>query len=447
MGKSGFGKTVGGAAVAALVVVALGGFARAARAQDELPAPVQGTVTVDEAVRLSLAKNHDLRSIQEAISVAAGQRDQALQRYLPSLRSQIAFRRDWDELGSFTPSGFVSSRDVNFSSNQLSQTIVDWAAIKSIQSANRNKSAAEFDYTAARNDLVLATKQQYYALVRAQLLATVADSALVLAQQELRRVQSLFELGMVARGDVLKAEVRVSESQLDVIRNHGFETLERARLAAIIGQSPTDDLRADPNPPRGPVVVDSSAVFQEAIANRPDLQASYQAWRSAEAAVGAAKAGYYPTLTGTINRSYASTTGIDWNDSTRTENVGALVLNIPIFESIWGQKGRVQESRARANQAQYAYDRRRLDVEVEVREAIQIARSANEGLVVATSGLESAEEDLKLSQEKYNVGSGTILELIDAQVALQRARSNLVTAVTEARIAEARLTRVRGQTF
>ena len=66
---------------------------------------------------------------------------------------------------------------------------------------------------------------------------------------------------------------------------------------------------------------------------------------------------------------------------------------------------------------------------------------------VATNGLKSAEEDLKLSQEKYNVGSGTILELIDAQVALQRARSNQVQALTEARVADALVARVRGQRF
>lgn len=82
-----------------------------------------------------------------------------------------------------------------------------------------------------------------------------------------------------------------------------------------------------------------------------------------------------------------------------------------------------------------------------MREAISNARQSNEGLVVAQDQVASAEEDLKLSQEKYNVGSGTILELIDAQVALQRARSNFVQALTQVRTAEANLERVRGRTY
>ena len=99
---------------------------------------------------------------------------------------------------------------------------------------------------------------------------------------------------------------------------------------------------------------------------------------------------------------------------------------------------------ARAEQARYAYERLRLDIGVELRGAINTARQANEGLTVAKTGLESAEEDLKLSQEKYNVGSGTILELLDAQVNLQRSRQQYVVALTAARIAEAQIERARG---
>jgi outer membrane protein TolC len=449
MGKSAFRRGRIGAALAgftAAAVLTLGGIIGTAHAKDELPPPAVGVLAVDDAVRLSLAKNYDLHSVEEAIRIAAGQRDQALQGYIPSLSARVDYTRSFDNNVIFSGGVVVPVNPNNYRTNfTLSQTILDWQAIKNIQSANRNKEASEYDYRSARNDLVLATKQQYYALVRAQLLETVADSALVLSQQELRRVQSLFELGMVAKGDVLKAEVRVSESQLDKIRNGGNAVLERARLAAMIGQSPTDDLHADTqNVGRDPVPVDSAAVFQEAVANRPDLHAIQQSWQAAEAAVGAAQAGWYPTLRGALNFQRSDSTLRFTGDRSRA---GQVSLDFPLFQTPWSTKGQVQESQARAEQARYAYEKKRLDVEVEVREAVQIARSANEGLLVAQSGLESAEEDLKLSQEKYNVGSGTILELIDAQVALQRSRSNLVQAVTEARVAEARLTRVRGTQF
>jgi outer membrane protein TolC len=119
-------------------------------------------------------------------------------------------------------------------------------------------------------------------------------------------------------------------------------------------------------------------------------------------------------------------------------------LNFPLFDGVVGNKGEAQTAEARAEQARYAYERLRLDIGVELRGAINTARQANEGLEVAKRGLESSEEDLKLSQEKYNVGSGTILDLLDAQVNLQRSRQQYVVALTAARIAEAQIERARG---
>jgi outer membrane protein TolC len=72
-------------------------------------------------------------------------------------------------------------------------------------------------------------------------------------------------------------------------------------------------------------------------------------------------------------------------------------------------------------------------------------REAVESDRLARSTMASATENLKLIQEKYNVGSSTILDLIDAQVQLQRAASDVVSALAAIRVAEAQLNRVRGR--
>ncbi len=429
----------------AALVVALLAFSAGAPAFAQGDDALRGVVTAEEAVRRALERNHDILSARENIESAAGRRNQAVQRYLPSLGAGIDYRRSIDNRVNF---GSGISFDVNpdqyTTTYSLSQTLIDWGAYKSIQAANRGLGATKLDFAQARADLVLATKQQYYALLRAQLLADVADSALVVSQQDLRRVESLFELGMVARGDVLKAKVRLSQSQLDVISNRNLLVVERARLARLMGQDPNDQLAASRSVATTPVEVDSAAVFEEALANRPDLKAAQASLASANASVGAARAGYLPTLRGSFSYSHQDTALTLSGDRTRT---GALSFDFPLFSSLWGTRGAIQQSQAAANQARYALARKRLDVAVEVREAVSGARQANEGLLVAEDQVASAEEDLKLSQEKYNVGSGTILELIDAQVALQRARSNYVQALTQVRISEANLERVRGRTY
>ncbi|MEO6461473.1 MAG: TolC family protein, partial [Candidatus Eisenbacteria bacterium] len=240
-------------------------------------------------------------------------------------------------------------------------------------------------------------------------------------------------------------QVRLSQSQLDILSNRNSVIVERSRLARLMGQEPNDDLAAARDVTPTPAVVDSAGVLEEALANRSDLKAAAASLDAANSNVGAAKAGYLPTLRGGLSYSYTGDT-INLDESGRTRT-GSLALNFPLFSSIWGTRGQVQVSRASRNQAEYALERTRLDIAVEVREAIANARQANEGLLVAQDQVTSAEEDLKLSQEKYNVGSGTILELIDAQVALQRARSNYVQALTQVRSTEASLERVRGRTY
>ncbi len=427
--RAGRARAALGAAVLALSLVS------PVLAQEE--APVRGVVTVDEAVRRALANNYDLLTTRENILSAEGRRNQAKQQYLPGISANGSYRKNFD--------GTFAFADPNrFSTNYaLRQNLIDLQALRSIRATGHGLEATRLDYTQARADLVLATREQFYALYRAQLLAAVADSALVVSQQDLRRVQSLFELGMVAKGDVLKGQVRLSQSQLDVISNRNLIVIERGRLARIMGQTPNDDLVAGGDVSTTPAVIDSAGVFEEAVRNRSDLKAAEANRRAAAASLGAAKAGYYPRLSGALSYNQS---GEDPFQGFRSRS-GSLSLNFPLFESLWGTKGDIQQRRASRNQAEYALEQARLTIAVEVRQTISNARQANEGLLVAQDQVISAEEDLKLSQEKYNVGAGTILELIDAQVALQRARSNFVQGLTQVRTAEASLERVRGRTY
>jgi len=421
--------------------------ARFASAQDAA-APARGDLSVEQAVRLSLERNKDLLASAENVEAASGIKKQALQLYLPRLSAGASYSHNFNTNGFFDPTTqqFVAFGNDNYGVRYvLSQNILDLASLKTINAAGDELAASKLDHQFARADLVLLTRQQYYTLLAAQELATVSDSALALSNSELRRTQSLFELGMVAKSDVLKAQVRVSQSQLDVIRDHGNVVDARARLANTLGQQPSDDLRASDPLTETAVNVDSTAIIADAIANRADLQAAKKSWDAARARSGAAKSWFLPTVGGQVAYSNGNTGGIQpfsgFTEGTRSAVVG---LNFPILDGLIGNKGEAQTAEARAEQARYAYERLRLDIGVELRGAINTARQANEGLLVAKSGLESAEEDLKLSQEKYNVGSGTILDLLDAQVNLQRSRQQYVVALTQARIAEAQIERARG---
>ena len=85
------------------------------------------------------------------------------------------------------------------------------------------------------------------------------------------------------------------------------------------------------------------------------------------------------------------------------------------------------------------------NLEGEVRQVLLGYQEAVEREALGRRTVESASENLNLVQQKYNVGSATILDLIDSQVQLQRAQSDLVSALADIRVAEAAVERVRGK--
>ena len=85
------------------------------------------------------------------------------------------------------------------------------------------------------------------------------------------------------------------------------------------------------------------------------------------------------------------------------------------------------------------------NLESEVHRALLGYQEAIERTALASRTVESASENHNLVQQKYNVGSATILDLVDSQVQLQRAQSNLVSAMAAIRVAEAALDQVRGR--
>jgi outer membrane protein len=117
---------------------------------------------------------------------------------------------------------------------------------------------------------------------------------------------------------------------------------------------------------------------------------------------------------------------------------GEVHASLPIFTG-GSIEGSVRQAKADLLVAQTNYRQRVLDVTVEVQQAWLTLRESVQRIEVAREGLASAEEDYKFSKGRYDLGAGTYLDLLTAEVQLSQARSSLVQAVADARVAEAGL--------
>jgi outer membrane protein TolC len=183
-----------------------------------------------------------------------------------------------------------------------------------------------------------------------------------------------------------------------------------------------------------------------ANSRRPDLLAAQENRKAARRSAFASKASRLPSLSGSVSYGWSDNSFPETGDDHKRNyawDIG-VGLQLPIFDGFM-TIANIRQAKARAAIADNQLRDAELQVALEVKEALLTIAEAAERIKVSKNGLASAEEDYRLSREKYDLGSGTMLELLDAQVNLSRARSSYVDALASLREAEALFGRATGE--
>jgi outer membrane protein TolC len=422
------------------------------------------TLTADDAVKVALDKSGLVIGARAGVLSARGSVYSAYGGVLPNVSATLSRSeaRSSNETGSLSFAGSPVPIAPNDSrSNSTAPSIsVSWgvlqpAAWRNVSAARQNSKSARYQLDATRNDVALGVRRQFYEVVKAIKLAEVAESSLQLSRDDERRVKAMFEVGSVSKSDLLKAQVRSAQSELSLLQARQAVTVQRIELARQMGVEEGSMGDVDTLLTAEVKTFDEAALLAEAASKRPDLIAAEASLGAARASHGAARLGRLPYVTANGSASFNPktnftntdrNTGIEESGETKTDRDlrGQVALRWDIF-SLGTVDARIASSKATLLNAQEERDALRRNLASEVRQAILAYHEAAESQTAAQRGLESATENLKLTQEKYNVGSATILELIDAQVQLETAKSDLVRALAAMRVAEAQINRVRGQ--
>jgi outer membrane protein TolC len=440
------------------LLVAGSGTASAAPAFPDTSKPLD----VAEAVRIALERNYTVLQAAASVRIAEGSKGLSLAALFPVVSTgaslgRSAFSRESSSNVSSTGTpqstrseGDVRSRswDVNVSQSLVS--LRDWSNLASSRAA---LDAARHGQRATEQDIALLVKQQFYTVVRSEHLLGVAVESLTLAENEHRRVQSLFDLGSVAKSDLLKAQVNVSQSELAEIEARNTLDIERSRLATVLGLPPALRLRIVDDLAPGAPPPDSATALATALSARPDVRSAEASFRSAKLSLRAARAARLPDLSAQLGYSWGRSTAFDLlfdreisPDITQTQRGwnGSLALSLTLGDALW-TRGQVTSALGTMLTRRHELDDLTNQVGLEVKEAYLSHAAAQKQIAASETGLAAAEEDLKVSQERYQVGLATILELIDAQVALARAKSDHVNAQSALKLAEAAVDRALGR--
>jgi len=316
-----------------------------------------------------------------------------------------------------------------------------------IRAADHNREAAGRDLEAGVKDLVLEASSAYWQLVTARESARVLAEAVAAFEAHLKQTKDRQQVGMAARNEVLLVQVERDRAELSRLAADGAAQVANANLVRLADLPPDSQVEpieplAAPAEPRP----DLEALVKEALDGRPEAAALRSRAAAAQAAVKVARSAALPQASLSAGYDYARPNGRilppveEWKGSW---NVG-VSLSITAFDG-----GRTSAAAAQARAQAEAVRRQLEDLErrirLEVTSRVLDLGTSRATVEVAARNLEAAEENLRVSRDRYHEGLIASFELLDAETALLHAGLDRTTAATQLRLAQASLRRAVGR--
>jgi outer membrane protein len=321
----------------------------------------------------------------------------------------------------------------------LSQLLWDFGKTWAFtQSAKSTAATFREDVELQKDLIVLAVKEQYFNLLFASRLVVVNAQALERAELNLRSAKGFFEVGTRPKSDVTRAEVDVANARVDLIRAQNAVSLARTALNTAMGIVVNNPTRLRDILTYDEYQVDANTLVSEAIRQRPESRQARAVIDQEEALLRQAFRNFFPDLvaSGSFGVARPETLSDFWS-------FGAQ-LQWSIFDG-GNRIARYKEEKFRFEAAKSRLRDIELTVWREVEQAYVNLASAEEQIFAARKAVESAEENFRLAQGRFDAGVGTIIELTDAQLELTQAQSQEAQALSDFRISIARLERSVGR--
>ena len=442
------GKDQGGkrAELGRLVILALG-FALGllpsmAKAQDKT-----AVLTLKQSIEIALERNLDVLVAKEEIEAARQQQKGAKTSFLPKFSLEYGYLRPSETDITF---GGVTFQNTDSNQWHLTTTVeqplfTGFENLSNYQLAKLGLDVAEIQLTRSRLDIILGVKEAYFGILTAKKLLEVAAESVRELQEGVRVAQSFYRVGLSPKIDVLDAEVRLAESERDVIRATNDLRVAKARFNTILRQPLNTPLEVEDILTLTSYKRSYEDSEQAALRNRPELLEAEKNVARAEKQVKLAESDYYPDIKWSLNYfrrgDDPSVNGSVFTDRENWET--GAVATWTFFE--WGKtRYATSERRVRLRQAEDTREKVRDGVRLEVKTAYLNLQAAEKAVMVAEKSIESAEENFRISGERYTEQVATATEVLDAQTRLTQAKTNYTTALAAFNVTRARLTRAMG---
>lgn len=403
------------------------------------------TVTFEEAVRIALSNGRDVHLAAQDVRIAAEGKTVASSKWFPRLDASgeyIALSEPPATLIQGIPIQ-TSDKDIWRARLTAEQTIYDFGRTRSrVDQAGARTDVAERLEGVTREQQALAVISAFLDAKRAEALRKVAEESLATAIDHRRLARDQFDVGTVARNDVLAADVQVANAEAALITAEVRMEISRSRLALRMGYQGDRSLTPAPGPYPVPTggIPPLSESLRAAFGKRDELRAQGASIREGEAAADTARAEFAPTFFGLGGYSY------EVNDLNPNKSVFSILLGgkVNLFSG-FADEASLRQARMTVERRKETLDKLRDEIALEVKSAHLLVAEADKRIAVAEVAVVNAEENLRIQDERYKEGMAISTEALDAQTLLTRAKVDRQNAIYDLAEAQYRLLAARGE--
>ncbi|MDG5766148.1 TolC family protein [Balneolales bacterium ANBcel1] len=407
------------------------------------------SITLEEAIEIALEKNVDVQISKSAIERAESEYERQRADFLPNLNATVSGQRRVGQQFDQAAIAFedLTTNNLNASISTSVTIFNGFRNINELRSARSGRESAEERYQRTRETIIFEAAARFLDVMLSQELLEIERENLEASQKQLEQVEAQVEVGMRPIVDQYSQESVVANNELSVIQAQNALNLNKLRLSRLLQLDPLQEYDfITPGIREEDITVQDynlREMISIAMANRRDYRASRLELEQARYAMRISEAGRLPevSLSASLSSAYRDqqmsrdpNTGMPTDDvmpfsdqffDTNINRGLSFNVSIPIYNRRQ-TRNQIQQRQIDFRNAELQLEDLQQEVFLELQQAYNDYTGLAKELEATEKALIAAERAYETEQERYNVGSATLIELTNANNEFIRASSNRI---------------------
>lgn len=412
------------------------------------------SITVDEAIQIGLKNSKSLHSSSMRVKASSARVSEVSSSRLPSIR----FTGVYSRLSKIDPviimmntvpivlsPSILNNYQLKMS---LAQPLFTGFRLKSSsEAAEYQLKASEVELTKDGLETAFAVRNAYWSLFKAQEMKKVVDEIVLQMKAHLKDASNLLAQGMLTNNDVLKLQVQLSDVQLKQLEAANGVQLAQVNLNNTLGIQLVSEVDVKSVPQvQTKSEVELTTLVNKAFDKRGELKAADYRAKASESNVTIAKSRWYPevSLYGNFYYNRPNQRVFPSKDAFKDTWDAGIMVSMDVWNWL-ATSHQTDQAEAGLAQSLDALGMLKDGITLEVTQNFLNFQQAKQKIVITKLTVEQAEENQRITSEKFKNGVALSSDLIDAEVALLSAKTNYTSALVDLELAKAKLDKSIGE--